>query len=92
MKKHLCKGACDSYLIATLSGTLMPVFITKLTTNASRYIRGRITKSIPDSLDRSGDVFFGSTLITSTLGFAGVVLRVLLLRGVVGVVNELIIK
>lgn len=70
----------------------MPVFITKLTTNASRYIRGSITKSIPDSLDRSGDVFFGSTLITSTLGFAGVVLRVLLLRGVVGVVNVLIIN
>ena len=65
----------------------MPVFITKLTTNASRYINGSITKSIPDSLDRSGDVVLGSTLITSTLGFAGVVLRVLLLRGVVGVVN-----
>ncbi len=71
----------------------MPVFITKLTTNASRYINGRITKSIPDSLDRSGDVVLGSTLITSTLGFAGVVLRVLLLRGVVGVVNvEIIIN
>jgi len=67
----------------------MPVFITKLTTNASRYIRGSITKSIPDSLVKSGSVFVGvgSTLITSTLGFAGVVLRVLLLRGVVGVVN-----
>ena len=50
----------------------MPVFITKLTTNASRYINGRITKSIPDSLDRSGDVVLGSTLITSTLGVVNV--------------------